>query len=182
MSRPPCLAPSNSPGHDIVSMSRPPGGHPMSRHHIGVATLSLPPSIKPGRDFISRSRPPRRPTYVATSSSCRDIKFPTGQVATSVPCRDLLETNLCRDINFMSRPHSCPQWDFQVVTSHAAIHVATSKMMSRHPINSAPFLLRRNAILPYRDVPCSHPCRDLKMMPRHQFPLAKPETHCNPSR
>ena len=70
----------------------------------------------------------------------------------------------------------------QVATFHAAIHVATSKMMSRHPINSTPYLLRRDAILPCRDVPCSHPCRNLKMMSRHQFPLAKPETHYNPAR
>ena len=79
-------------------------------------------------------------TYVATSFPCRDLphcrpcrdiksmsrlQFPTGQVATSVPCRDLLETNLCCDIIFMSRPHSSPQWDFQV---------ATPKSMSRPPL------------------------------------------------
>ena len=62
-------------------------GQPMSRHQSDVATpLRRPqvatspfllPSPKPGRtlcrdiDFMSRH--PRRPTYVATSSSCRDI-------------------------------------------------------------------------------------------------------------
>ena len=112
------------------------------------------------------------------------LQFPTGQVSTSVPCRDLLETNLCRDINFMSRPHILPPMSrhqihvatpfmpivgfpsrnakLQVATSHMATHVATSKMMSQHQLSSAPFLLRRDAIFPCRDLPCCHPCRDLK--------------------
>ena len=98
----PC--PVNRPGRNVTSMSRPPGGHPMSRHHIGVATPSLLPSIKPGRDFISRSRPLGRPTYVATST----------------PCRDILKTNLCRDIVFMSRPPRL------MSMSRHQIHVATS--------------------------------------------------------
>ena len=45
----------------------------------------------------------------------------------------------------------------QVATSHAATHVATSKMMSRHPIYSAPFLLRRDA----------KRCRDLALAASH---------------
>ena len=56
----------------------------------------------------------------------------------------------------------------QVATSHTAAYVATSKMMSRHQLSSAPFLLHRDAIFPCRDLPCCHPCRDLKMMSRHQ--------------
>ena len=50
----------------------------------------------------------------------------------------------------------------QVATSHTATHVATSKMMSQHQLSSAPFLLRRDTIFPCRDLPCCHPCRDLK--------------------
>ena len=69
--------PVNCQGRDVTTMSRPPGGHPMSRHHIGVATPSLLLSIKPGRalcrDINFMSRPPGRPTNVATSSSCRDL-------------------------------------------------------------------------------------------------------------
>ena len=61
----------------------------------------------------------------------------------------------------------------QVATSHIATHVATSKMKSRPQLSSAPFLLRRDAIFPCCDLPCRHPCRNLKMMSRHQFPLAK---------
>ena len=34
--------------------------------------------------------------------------------------------------------------------------------MSRHQACSAPFLLRRDTILPCRDILCSHPCRDVK--------------------
>ena len=56
----------------------------------------------------------------------------------------------------------------QVETSHTAAHVATSKMMSRHQLSSAPFLLRRDSIFPCRDLPFCLPCRDLKMMSRHQ--------------
>ena len=52
--------------------------------------------------------------------------------------------------------------EIHVATSHTAAHVATSKMMSRHQLSSAPFLLRRDAIFPCRDLPCCHPCRDLK--------------------
>ena len=114
----PC--PVNRPGRDVTSMSRPPGGHPMSRHHIGVATPSLLPSIKPGRDFISRSRPLGRPTYVAT------------------PCRDILKTNLCHDIAIpchdikpslatvanVATSNSCRD---TVSAVHTASHVATSQ-------------------------------------------------------
>ena len=51
----------------------------------------------------------------------------------------------------------------QVATSPTATHVATSKMMSRPQISSTPSLLRRDTIFPCRDLPCCHPCRDLKI-------------------
>ena len=65
----------------------------MSRHQIGVATplshLQVATS-KRGRDIVSPAQPQARSRH-------------RNQVATS------LETNLCRDIVFMSRPRSCPQ-------------------------------------------------------------------------
>ena len=80
----------------------------MSRHHIGVATLSLLPASSqvatPCHDINFMSRPPGRPTYVSTST----------------PCRDILKTNLCRDIVFMSRPPRL------MSMSRRQIHVATS--------------------------------------------------------
>ena len=93
------------------SRLRPPGGHPMSRHHIGVATPISPLHVKTShwcRDTVSpaqhqaRSHPMSRLQFHVvtswTTNLCRDIKFmsrpqfPAGQVATLVPCRDLLET------------------------------------------------------------------------------------------
>ena len=145
----------------------------------------------------ARSRLPFQVATSWTTKPCRDtnpmsrLQFPTGQVATSVPCRDLLETNPCRDIKSMSRPPTLspmsqhqihvatpflltvgfPGRDAksQVATSYTTTHVATSKMMSRHQLSSAPFLQRRDAIFPCRDLPYCHPCRDLKMMLRHQY-------------
>ena len=102
----------NRPGRDLKSMSRPasapPTETPLSRHHSGQ----------------SRSRPQKgvaTPFLLPSPKLGRNPKNPS---------RDLLETNLCRDINFMSRPRFCPQWDFQVATSPTATHVTTSKMMS----------------------------------------------------
>ena len=93
---------------DIKAMSRHYSGVPRSRPQNGVATPFLLPSPKPGRtlcrDINFMSRPPRRPTYVATST----------------PCRDILKTNLCRDIVFMSRPPRL------MSMSRHQIHVATS--------------------------------------------------------
>ena len=165
MSRPPCLAQSNKPGRDIVSMSL---------HRFHVATSWRPSHVTTShwcRDTVSLAQPQARSrhqnqvatswttTYVATSFSClylthcrtcRDIKFmsrlqfPTGQVATSVSCRDLLETNLCRDINFMSRHRFCPQWAFQVATPKSMSRPPTLSPMSRHQIHVAtPFLLNK---------------------------------------
>ena len=80
----------------------------MSRHHIGVATPSLLIASSQVatlcRDINFMSRPPGRPTYVATST----------------PCRDILKTNLCRDIVFMSRPPRL------MSMSRHQVHVATS--------------------------------------------------------
>ena len=113
MSRPPCLAQSNRPSRDIVFRSRPLGGHPMSQHHIGVATPSLLPSLKPGRDTRTKSRSPGRPTYVATSFSCRDLTH-------CCPCRDI---NPCRDFNSQQ---ARSRRKFHVVTSWRLTHVTTS--------------------------------------------------------
>ena len=84
----------------------------------------------------------------------------------------------------MSRPRSCPQWDFQVTTSHTATHVATSKMMSRPQIQlakSQPQILRSQL---QKAHPTSRPRihvatpflpnqnkrgRDLKTRSRHQI-------------
>ena len=141
----------------------------MSRHQIGVAT-------------------PLRPL----------------QVATSISCRDILETNLCRDIVLMSRPprmlsmsrrqndvatssllsHCHPCRDIQFMSRHQFLlavsrhqngvatplqspSVATSKMVSRPQVTSAPFLRRHDVAFPCRDVSYCYPCRDLKLMSRH---------------
>ena len=158
----------------------------MSRHQIGVATPFLLPSPKPGRDTRTRSRPSWRLPYVATSISCRDFVFQQARSRRQFHVATSWRLNLCRDIKSMSRPPTLspmsrhqihvatpflpivgfPGRDtkIQVATSHTATYVATSKMMSRHQLSSTPFLLCRDAIFP---------CRNLKMMSRHQFPLAK---------
>ena len=97
------------------------------------------PSGRPSlcRDIVPMSRPPTLPPMSRHQSMSR-LQFPTGQVATSIPCRGLLKTNVCRDINFMSRP--------------PFFHSEISKSR-RQP--------------PGRDLPHCYPCRDLKMMSRH---------------
>ena len=60
----------------------------------------------------------------------------------------------------------------QVATSHTATHVATSKLMSRLQIISAPSLLRRDTIFPCRDLKSNWP----------KFQVAKVGTFCNPTR
>ena len=88
-----------------------PSQPPRSRRHFNVATSWRPSHVATYhwcRDTVSpaqhqaRSHPmSRHQFHVATSwttNLCRDIKFmsrpqfPAGQVATLVPCRDLLET------------------------------------------------------------------------------------------
>ena len=128
------------------------------RAHAGRALVATRPGSLPQ---VATSKlqvtTPLRPLHVATSKRGRDTVSPAQPQARSQHQNQVatfLETNLCRDINFMSRPRFCPQWDFQV---------ATSKMMSRPQIGSAPSLLRRDAIFPCRDLPCCHQCRDLKI-------------------
>ena len=106
-SRPSC------PGRDLKQAD--PGGDSKagSRHRFPLpnpqAKSRLPFQVatswttKPGRDTNPMSR----------------HQFPTGQVATSVPCHDLLKTNLCRDIKSMSRPPTLS------LMSRHQIHVAT---------------------------------------------------------
>ena len=119
---------------DIKSVSRHQSGHSRSRRQPHVATSLLP----------------NQTNQVVTSKMGSRLQFPTGQVVTSIPCRDLLssltttnqvatsllgrdllETNLCRDIDFMSRPRSCPQWDFQVATPKSRSRPPTLLPMSR---------------------------------------------------
>ena len=80
----------------VATLSHHKAARIMSRHQIGVATPLRPLQVatsKRGRDTVSHSQPQARSQH-------------QNQVVT------LLETNLCRDINFMSRPRFCPQWDF----------------------------------------------------------------------
>ena len=158
----------------------------MSRHQISVATPFLLPCPKPGRDTRTRSRPSWRLPYVATSISCHDFVSQQARSRSQFHVATSWRLNLCHDIKSMSRPPTLspmsrhqihvatpflPKVGFpsrdakiQVATCHTATHVTTSKMMSRHQLSSAPFLIRCNAIFPCRDLPCCHPCRDLKMM------------------
>ena len=99
-----------------MSRSRPQTGRPRSRHRFQVATS------KRGRDTVPPAQPQARSRH-------------QNQVVT------LLETNLCRDIKFMSRPRSCSQWDFQVATPKSMSRPPTLSPMSRHLIHVAmPFL------------------------------------------
>ena len=128
--------------------------------------MSRPPCLsqsnRPGRDLTSMSRHQGSQNHVATSYRCRDTvslaqpqaRSPT-YVATSISCRDLL--------------------DDQPMSRHQ-VHVVTSILYK--PGRDVSSMSRP----PCREPPCCHPCRDLTLMSRHQFPLAKPETHCNPAR
>ena len=76
---------------------------------VGASRDLLPSSIpRPGRDIISKSQPPGRPSQVATSIPCRDLlssPTKTNQVVTSKWGRDL---------------------HFQQASSQCQSHVATS--------------------------------------------------------
>ena len=144
----------------------------MSQPQNDVATRIFPTAGGPCRDIKITSRRPQGQTGSRLENGVATpflLPSPKPGRNTKNPGRDLLETTLCRDINFMSRPRLCLQWDFQVTTpkiqvatSPTATHVVTSKMMSRPQISSAPSLLRCDAIFPCRDLPCCQPCRDLK--------------------
>ena len=114
---------------DTISPAQP---QPRLRLHFQVATSWMTNLC---RDIVFMSRP-HTLSPMSRHQSMSRLQFPTGQVTTSVSCRDLLETNLCHDINFMSQHRFCPQWAFQV---------ATPKSMSRHQIHVATsFLLNKN--------------------------------------
>ena len=116
------------PCRNIKSVSRHHSEHSRSRPQNGVATLFLLPSPKPGRDIKTRSRLSWRLTYVVTSSSCRDLISAHSGISRS------RRQTLGHDL-----PHCYPCRDLKN-------DVATSKMMSRPQLSSAPFLLRRDAI------------------------------------
>ena len=107
-------------------------------------------SVSRRQPYVATSLSPSQTNQVMTSKMGSRLQFPTCQVVTSIPCRDLLssltttnqvatsllgrdllETNLCRDIDFMSRPRSCPQWDFQVATPKSRSRPPTLLPMSR---------------------------------------------------
>ena len=96
---------------------------PMSRPHFDVATSRQQETCRdinwcrdttqtsPGRDLKTGSR---------HCFSCQAPSQVAPYVATLIPCRDILKTNLCRDIVFMSRPPGL------MSMSRHQIHVATS--------------------------------------------------------
>ena len=128
-----------------MSRSRPQTGRPRSRLQIVVATPLSPPAQPQARS--------RHQNQVAT----------------------LLTTNLCRDIKFMSRPRSCQQWDFQVVTPKSMSRPPTLSPMSRHQIHvTTPFLLNRTNEVATPNPQCP------PATPKSQ--VTKPETYCNPAR
>ena len=98
---------------------------------------------RPGRDFTSRSRPPGQLGQVATS-----IHVATSLLSTSRPPGRLTyvaTSTSCRDIN----PQQARlRRQFHVATSWSLSDVATS--------------------FPCRYIPHCRPCRDVKMMSRHQ--------------
>ena len=114
---------------------------------MGASRYLLPlPSPRPGRDIISRSRPPGQ----------------LSQVATSIPCRDLLSAQL-------KPPRSRPQkmgsrHQFQQARSRPQIDVATSLCF---PHRKAP-ITTQNLGRDTRPPPCSqnhvatsNRCRDI---------------------
>ena len=138
-----------------------------------ITLVSRHRSAHSGRDTRTRSRPPGRPTYVATSSSCRDLNSQQARsrhqfhvatswrltyVATSISCRDIASAhnghsrsrhrNPCRDL-----PHCRPCRDIKFMSQHRFCSTKTDQV---------------GTSLPCHDLTCCHPRRDLKMMSRHQ--------------
>ena len=97
----PLLLPQNAPvatqnlGHDTKS----PQG---SQNHVATSNRCHG-TVSPAQ-LQTRLRHQNQVAILLKPNLCHDInfmsrlQFPIGQVATSVPCRDLLETNLCRDL------------------------------------------------------------------------------------
>ena len=136
----------NRPGRDLKNWGRDTNFHKaartMSRHQIGVSTPLRPIQVattKRGRNTVSPAQPQARLRH-------------QNQVAT------LLETNLCRDINFMSRPRFCPKWDFQVATPKSRSRPPTLLPMSR----------------PQNDVATSNPTGQITTS---NFQVATPKGH-----
>ena len=184
--KPCCDIKSVSRHHSVLSRSRP---------QNGVATPFLLPSPKPGRDTETRSRPPWRPTYVATSISCRDLVSAHSGISRSRhqnPGRDLPQCHSCRDLKndvatsnqlspisatsrrhfSMSRPPllppmSRPQND--VATSNSIGQITTFNFQvatpQGHP-TSRPQIHVATPFLPQSE----KQCRDLKTRSRHQIP------------
>ena len=179
MSRPPCLAQSTAqvvtsfPCRDLLEAIPCRDITLVLRHHLSCPASSQVATSFPGRDFISRSRPPGRPTYVATSSSCRDLNSQQARsrrqfhvatswrltyVATSISCRNITSAhnghsrsqhrNPCRGL-----PHCRPCRDINFMSRHCFCSTKTDQVATS---------------LPCRDLTCYHPRRDLKMMSRHQ--------------
>ena len=141
--------------------------YPRSRPHFDAATSRQPESCRDIKSVPRHCFSCPAPSQVATAELvatlletplCRDInfmsrlRFPTGQFATSVPCRDIKSMSRPLTLSPMSRHQIHVATPFlptvgfpgrdakiQVATSHTATHVATSKMMSRHQLSSAHF-------------------------------------------
>ena len=145
----------------------------MSRPHFDVATLRQQETF---RDIKAMSR-----HYSSVPRS-----RPQNGVATPfLLLRPKPGRTLCRDINFMLRPHWRQPYVATSTSCRDLLHCHPCRdltMMSRHQACSAPFLLHRDAILPCRDVLCSRPCRDLTMMSRHQATLKASNPVANPAR
>ena len=132
------LLPSLKPGRDTKTRSRLPGDFTYVATSFPCRDLTHCRSCRDidlCRDFNSQQARLRRQFHVATS-------WRLTYVATSTPCRDLSYCRPCRDLKMMSR-HQLPLSPISamsrrhVATSLAATHVATSNMMSRHPIRPA---------------------------------------------
>ena len=149
-----------------------PAAAPMSRPQNDVVTRIFPIARGPCRDIKITSRRPQGQTRSRPQNRVATpflLPSPKPGRNTKNPGRDLLETTLCRDINFMSRPRFCPQWDFQVATSPTATDVVTSKMMSRpqavHPKSQHGFSCRDQGLL----TPNLSQVATPKRMSRHQL-------------
>ena len=121
-----------------------------------VAT-SFPPQAEQ-----ARSRPQND---VATSSL-------TGQVTTSIPCRDLLD-----DQAYVATSSSCCDLNSQQARSRRQFHVATfwrltyvaTSISCRDLIPAHSGISKSRRQIPCRDLPHCRPCHDIKFMSRCRF-------------